>query len=689
MKNQLSQSLRLLLAVGAAPLATAATLSCTLLTPAPAHAADAAPANRPFLSPLFSSNMVLQRDCPLPIWGWTTPGAAVKVMIHNQAVTTKAGADGKWMALLKPLKAGGPFMLMVDGPVKSTLNNVLVGDVWICSGQSNMEMGIGNVNNAKQEIADADYPQIRLFTVKKSIAMEPRPGLDVDPSQLMGSWSVCSPQTVGVGGWNGFSAAGYFFGRELYKNLKVPIGLIHTSWGGTVAEAWTSADALQTMPDFKPAVAQMLAARGDAAQGEHSMAEKMFAWYMKNDPGTTAKWDGDGFNDADWQTMNLPTAWEAAGIPELAQFDGVMWFRREFDLPAGAEGKACKLHLGPIDDRDTTWVNGTPIGGMDEYNLDRVYNIPAGVLKPGKNSLAVRVLDTGGAGGVNGKPEQMFVEVPGADNIALAGAWKYKIGVPLAKTTPLPIMVSNNPNVPTVLYNGMIAPLLPYGIKGAIWYQGESNAGRAYQYRTLLPTMIQDWRTRWNEGDFPFYIVQLANYQQSSPTPTEDAWAELREAQLMTAEHLPNTGIAVTIDIGDAGDIHPKNKQEVGRRLALAALAKTYGEKREYSGPEYKSMKVEGGKIRLAFAHTGGGLMLKNDGSLTGFAVAGEDHKFAWADAKIEGDTVVVSSSTVSSPVAVRYAWHINPVSSLYNKAGLPASPFRTDTWPGVTVNNK
>ena len=235
----------------------------------------------------------------------------------------------------------------------------------------------------------------------------------------------------------------------------------------------------------------------------------------------------------------------------------------------------------------------------------------------------------------------------------------------------------------------MIAPLLPYGIKGAIWYQGESNAGRAYQYRTLLPTMIKDWRTRWNEGDFPFYIVQLANFQQSNPTPTEDAWAELREAQLMTAEHLPNTGLAVTIDIGDADDIHPKNKQEVGRRLALAALAKTYGEKIEYSGPDYKSMKIEGSKIRLTFAHLGGGLATKGDEKLTGFAIAGDDHKFVWADAKIEGNTVVVSASSVANPVAVRYAWHINPVCNLYNKAGLPASPFRTDTWPGITVNNK
>ena len=474
---------------------------------------------KPYVSPIFASNMVLQRKIPVPVWGWTKPGEKVTVSVEGRSATAVADPDGKWMAKLSPLPVGGPYKMRIEGTQQTvTLDNILVGDVWICSGQSNMEMGIGNVNDAPKEIADANYPQIRLFTVMKKVAYEPQISLVKRDADLMGQWSVCSPETVKTGGWNGFSAVGYFFGRQLYQDVKVPIGLIHTSWGGTIAEAWTSAEALKTMPDFKPAV------------------EKV------------------------------------------------------------AEIKA------------------TPATGKQD----------------------------------------------------------------------------NNPNVVTVLYDGMIAPLIPYGIKGAIWYQGESNAGRAYQYRTLLPTMIKDWRTRWGEGDFPFFIVQLANFQKSSDEPKDDAWAELREAQSMTARNLPKTGIAVIIDIGDAADIHPKDKQTVGKRLALSAEAIAYGKKLEYSGPQYKSMSPanDGSAIRLAFDHLGGGLMAKGD-KLTGFAIAGEDRKFVWADAQIQGNSVIVSSTKVPHPMAVRYAWHINPVCNLYNKAGLPASPFRTDDWPGITLNNK
>ena len=469
----------------------------------------------------------------------------------------------------------------------------------------------------------------------------------------------------------------------------MPIGLIHTSWGGTPAEAWTSGEALaQKVPEYAPAVERMAEVRTRMARGERPYLAMMTDWYIANDPGTAQIWNNMGFNDATWPTMNLPGAWEQSGVPELANFDGVLWYRRAFELAEGEESSQCILHLGIIDDRDTTWVNGRLVGATDAATAERTYTLPLGALHAGKNEIAVRVLDTGGAGGFTGKPEQMYLEVTDGRKIPLTGAWKYKVGVSLPNAKPLPTPVDNNPNAPTVLYNGMIAPLIPLGIKGAIWYQGESNAGKAYQYRTLLPAMITDWRSRWKEGDFPFYIVQLANWQQPNPNPVEDAWAELREAQSMTAQHLPNAGIAVTMDIGDAGDIHPKNKQEVGKRLALVALAKTYGEKIEYSGPEYKSMKVEGNRIRLTFAHSGG-LTTPNGEPLKGFAIAGEDHKFAWADAKIEGDSIVVSSAQVPNPVAVRYAWHINPVANLYNKAGLPASPFRTDTWPGVTVNNK
>jgi sialate O-acetylesterase len=630
---------------------------------------------KPFLHPLFSDNMVLQRDRPVPIWGWTQPGRKVTVRIAEKTATAIADAQGKWMVKIGPLPAGGPYTVSVSGPASVTLNNVLAGDVWVCSGQSNMAMGIGNVNNAEQEIADANYPQIRLFTVPNTIATEPAVLLSRDPVQLMGIWSVCTPKTVATGGWNGFSAVGYFFGRDLYQQLRIPIGLIHTSWGGTPAEAWTSADALKSLPDFRPALDQLAAENTD--QSHLTFAQKMEAWWAKNDPGSAsgAGWAAPDFDASAWKTMTLPTVWEKAGLPG---FDGIVWFRKEIALPEAAAGAEAMLHLGPIDDRDTTWVNGVKVGQTNEYTIPRDYKLPAGTLRAGKNLIAVRVLDTGGDGGIYGAADQMKLEV-GGQSFPLAGDWLYQASTPLSKTSPAPQRIGEDPTFPTVLYNGMISPLLPYGIKGAIWYQGEANVGRAAQYRKLLPTLIGDWRSRFQSGEFPFFIVQLANFMETPAEPREDAWAELCEAQQMTARTVPRTGLAVSIDIGDAKDIHPKNKQEVGRRLALNALALVYGQKVEYSGPVYRSMKQEGNAIRLTFTHVGDGLVPKGGDRLEGFAIAGEDKHFVWADAKIEGSTVVVSSPKVPNPVAVRYAWASNPVCNLYNRAGLPASPFRTD----------
>ena len=629
---------------------------------------------KPLLHPLFTSNMVLQRDMSAPIWGWTAPGQQVTVVMGLKASKAVAGADGKWMAGIGPFPAGGPHTLIVIGPQTVILDNVLVGDVWICSGQSNMEMGIGAIN-APQDIAQANTPQIRLFTVPKAIAAEP-----LRTFNSRSRWLVCTPETVAGGGWGGFSAVAYFFGRHLERELKVPIGLIHTSWGGTVAEAWTSGTALRTMPDFQPAVTQMEAMAAEQKQGSFDFDKKMAEWWTKNDPGSAegAAWADASFAAAGWKTMNLPTLWEAAGLPD---FDGVVWFRKEFEVPESWVGQDLMLHLGPIDDRDTTWINGVKVGGLDSYQTPRDYKIPANVVKPGRNVVAVRVLDTGGGGGIYGKPEEMKLEVAGdsgAAPISLAGPWLYRDSAPLSNMQPAPQRFDDNPNLPTVLYNGMIAPLVPFAIKGAIWYQGESNAGRARQYRTLLPTMIQDWRSRFGVGEFPFFIVQLANFMATKAEPGESAWAELREAQLLTSQRVPKSGIAVATDIGDATDIHPRNKQDVGHRLALAALAVAYGQKIEYSGPVYRALKREGNALRLRFDHTGGGLMAKGD-KLQGFAIAGDDKRFVWSDARIDGDTIVVSSPQVPNPVAVRYAWPDNPVANLYNRAGLPASPFRTD----------
>ena len=648
-------------------------LCAALAAPMPAFAQMATTSvNHPFLNPLFSDEMVLQRGQSDPVWGWTTPGATVRVSVAGKKASAVAGADGAWMARLPLLPTGGPYTLRVDGPQTAVLVNVQVGDVWVCSGQSNMEFGLGNAINADQETAAANYPKIRLFMVQHNVKLDPQATAPVAP------WAICTPQSVRQGGWNGFSAVGYFFGRDLYKSQHVPIGLIETDWGGTPAEAWTSGPALTKLPDFRAAVAQL----GSSGSVTTSMAQQMSAWYAKNDPGMAAKWSDPTADAAAWPTMTLPVLFQDAGIPELSSFNGIIWFRKTVDIPADAAGKDVTLHF-MADDNDTTWINGTQVGAMEGYNIPRAYHVPAGVLKAGPNTIAVRVLDTGGKGGIYGDPAGLSLEVPEGRTISLVGPWQYQAGVSLTKAAPLPRGPVDQ-NTPTTLFNGMVNPLIPFGIKGAIWYQGEANAGRAYQYRTLLPAMIGDWRTRWGEGNFPFYIVQLANW-----APGGDSWPELQEAQWLTAKNVPNVGIATAIDIGDAIDIHPKNKQEVGRRLALVAEAQAFGEKVEDSGPLYKAMTVDGGAIRLTFTHLGGGLTAKNAAPLTGFTIAGADRKFVPADARIDGDAVAVSSALVPSPVAVRYAWAADPAISLYNKANLPALPFRTDDWPGVTVNNK
>lgn len=633
-------------------------------------------AAKPFLHPLFSDDMVLQRGVKVPVWGWTTPGASVTVELRGQKATAVADADGKWVARFGPFEAGGPYTLAVSGPQSVTLNNVLIGDVWLCSGQSNMEMGVTQVDNAKEEVARADYPMIRLYAVPKTIAAAPQ-------STIQGRWLVATPANIMSGGWGGFSAVAYFFGRHLHQELKVPIGLIHSSWGGTVAEGWVSAEALSEMQEFQPAIkslAETMAAPQKAAVDVDRATE---AWWPKNDPGSSAApaWSDPALDTSQWKTMRLPQLWEEGGLPE---YDGVVWFRRTFELPADWAGRDLVLSLGPIDDRDTTFVNGVRVGAMSQYDAPRTYKVPASALKPGVNTVAVRVLDTGVGGGIYGSPEQLKI-VPaegGGAGLSLAGDWSYRPSVALDKVAEAPPTqpASGNLGLVNARYNAMIAPLLPFAIKGAIWYQGESNVGRAAQYEKLLPVLIRDWRARFQVGDFPFFIVQLANYLGRKTEPGDSEWARLREAQLHVSQAVPRAGLAVAIDIGDAKDIHPKNKQEVGRRLALAALEIAYGKKGASAGPVYRSMKEDGGVIRLSFDHADGGLVLKPDaGGSSGFAIAGEDRRFVWADAVVKGREVWVSSPQVKFPIAVRYGWADNPVSTLYNGAGLPASPFRTD----------
>jgi sialate O-acetylesterase len=624
---------------------------------------------RPFLNPLFSDHVVLQRDVPVPVWGWAEPGQRIKVALAGQSVETTANDQGKWSAKLGPYPAGGPHVLEVTGPKSVEVKDILIGDVWVCSGQSNMEWPLILANNAEKEVASASYPRLRVFTVPKTIALEPRATVDA-------SWQVCTPQTA-----PGFSAVGYFFGRELGRELNVPIGLIHTSWGGTVAEAWASAGALEAMPDFQKALEEIPAETAEQDKPRMKFEDAMAVWWKKNDPGTSEQppWSDPKLDATSWKTMKLPGHWEQGGLPG---FDGLAWFRKDVTLPDTWDAKAATLSLGPIDDRDSTFINGVAVGQMNAWNAPRNYKVPAGLLKAGRNVIAVRVLDTAGNGGFAGEDKDLKLTPAGdlkAEPISLAGDWAYKASTPLGQLSTPPELTATNPNKVTVLYNGMIAPLKPFPIKGAIWYQGESNAGRAAQYRKLLPTMIQDWRAAFESGDFPFYIVQLANFLPVQKQPVESAWAELREAQYLTTKALPNVGLALAIDIGDAVDIHPRNKQDVGRRLALNALASAYGKDVECSGPVYKAKEIQGPSIRLTFDHLGGGLVAKGSEKLEGFAIAGADGKYVWADASIDGDTIVVSSPKVEKPANVRYAWADNPICNLYNQAGLPAVPFRTD----------
>lgn len=617
---------------------------------------------KPYVHRLFNDHMVFPRDVEAPVWGWCEPGKEVTVAMAGKSAKAVAGADGRWQVKLGPFGAGGPHELVITGPKEEKITDVLIGDVWICSGQSNMEWGVNSSNNPQEEIAKANHPKIRLFYVPKRISTEPQ-------ANVIADWDVCSPQSVA-----GFSAVGYYFGRHVHEQTGIPIGLINSNWGGTVAEAWTSAGALRTMDDFKGAVDDF---ERMAKNGQDDFEQIMAEWWKRNDPGSVG---GLGFADpgvdvGGWKTMNVPGHWEGQGLPN---FDGIVWFRRDFDLPENWTDKDAKLHLGPIDDRDTTWVNGSKVGEMSDWNHDRTYKVPKKLLKTGRNTIAVRVLDTGGGGGFHGRAEQLKLERQGGDPVALAGEWRWNMTKPIGEVSQPPTRLDNNPNAITVLSNGMIACLEPFAIKGAIWYQGESNAGRAEQYRRLLPTMIKDWRQRFGVGDFPFYIVQLANFMERTNDPVQSGWAELRESQLWTAQNIPNTGIAVTIDIGEAHDIHPRNKQDVGKRLALEALAKTYGKQLVHQGPLYKGMKVEGNAVRLEFDHVGGGLEQRGD-KLAGFAIAGADGKFVHGEARIDGATVIVTGAGIDQPTAVRYGWANNPPATLFNKDGLPASPFRTD----------
>ena len=642
----------------------------------------AGPAGNIELPALFTDNMVLQRDIPCPVWGKAEPGKMVTVEFAGQKKRARTNKEGNWKIKFSPLKAGVTGELVIAGKDTMRLKNVIAGDVWVGSGQSNMEMplaGWGEVLNFREEIANANYPDLRLFRIEHATSVVP-----VDTIQRSYGWDVVTRETVPL-----FSSTAYFFGRHLVQNLDVPIGLLETCWGGTIIEAWTSGSSLKKLQEFAQIVQEMETNTDDYQAQIAKYSRKLAQWQASMDSLVAVhdkgeSWQNTDVNAADWESMDLPILWEQAGLPG---FDGVVWFRKTFILPEHWQNQELTVSLGPIDDIDITWVNGTQIGSEQVYNKDRVYTIPASAVRPGENVIAIRVVDTGGGGGIWGTAEQMYLLSATGEKKSLAGKWIYMESLSLKNIPPRP-MSPEGPNRPMVLYNAMINPVIPFAIKGAIWYQGESNASRAFQYRTLFANMITDWRQTWGVGDFPFLFVQLANFQEANPIPVEDDWAELREAQTM-ALALPNTGMAVAIDIGDAQDIHPKNKQEVGKRLALNALKIAYNQDVVFSGPIYKSMQVEDNKIRISFDHVNGGLTTNDGDAVRGFAVAGADSQFVWANVEIDGDQVIVWNNKVSSPVAVRYAWSANPDANLCCKEGLPASPFRTDDWQGITFGKK
>jgi sialate O-acetylesterase len=647
------------------------------------------------LAPLFTDNMVLQQKRSVPIWGRGTPGDTIAVRASwGEQSMTMVGADSAWMLNLKTPSAGGPARIEIrHDQTTLSLTNVLIGEVWLCSGQSNMEMPLegwppnDTIANSAQEISHAFFfPTIRLFTVKRAFSPEPE-------STCEGTWAECSPATA-----PGFSATAYFFGKALQQALKVPVGLIHSSWGGTPVESWTSAERLSGIAGYDSVIRKIRSSVDSLRVLRTWLASFPVIEVRQREP--KIRWRNLAFNDSvcarrnfrdsSWLEMKLPVLWEKAG---LGQFDGTVWFRKQVTIPAGWVHHDLVLDLGPVDDMDLTYVNGVKVGSHEEegrWNVNRTYRVPGSLVDSTLLQIAVRVIDFQGGGGIYGQEKALSIHPDNAEQqVSLAGTWKY---LPVAEFRDsrlyvfgaeeqawdqrprLPVDISGYS--PTTLYNGMIAPLAPFAIRGAIWYQGEANTGNPLLYKTLFPAMIENWRNTFRNENFPFYYVQIAPYEYGPATHSE----LLREAQFVTLA-VPNTGMAVTLDIGNPKNIHPANKQDVGKRLALWALTKTYGQKVEFSGPLYKSMKKKKNSIELSFEDVGKGLVLRSSGHGNGFQIAGADSVFKDAVVKVQGNKLIISHPEIASPQAVRYAFSNSAEATLFNKAGLPSPSFRTDSW--------
>jgi sialate O-acetylesterase len=642
-----------------------------LATPALGGRAPEQAGPPPFVSAIFGDGMVLQRDKVNTIWGWSTPGDVVKVDIADKSATGTAGADGKWTVKIQPPPVGGPYTVKIAGKQTVELKDVLVGDVWICAGQSNMGFGLRQARNGAEEVKNANYPQMRFYSVAERPAYSPQ-------IAVRGTWRAVSPATAG-----GLSATAYFFGRRVHQDAKVPIGLIQAAVGGAPGETFISAGGFGNFKEMQSGVDEV---ERRAKQPGRQYGNFINHWLDEYDIGTKngANWADPALDDSSWKPVAIPGDFKelgvAGGVPAL------MWFRKEIDLPDPLPQGRASIALGIVSKMDTVYVNGQPVGNSSWVENARNYG--ARGLKPGRNVIAIRLYKFRPVSGFLSGAAALKLIV-GGQTIPLAGEWKGKLAIDGHDPKAVwPLGPETVTSMPTVLYNGMIAPLVPLAITGAVYYQGESNTERAAQYRSLLPALITDWRKEFGQGDFPFYIISLPAFQHRKDQPGDDSWAELREAQNLTAKKLPHTCVAITIDTGDPDNIHPIDKLQGGDRLGYCALADHYGQKVPYSGPTVAKVEKTKSAIKLHFDHTDGGLVVKGD-KLGEFSIAGADRKWYWADAKIEGNTIVVSSSSVPNPVAVRYAWQSNPLATLFNGAGLPAPPFRTDDWPLSTAKHE
>lgn len=594
---------------------------------------------------LVSDRMVLQRDTELDIWGWADPGEKVTVRFQGRHYDTETGADGCWHVLLPPQQAGGPFVLEVNEIV---IRDVLVGDVWLCSGQSNQETPIARLTDKFPEINVSNNHMIRHYKV---------PTQDVKGElreEIAGNAGWHSAIASDVMNW---TALAYFFAQEAYEHTHVPVGMLVSSLGGSAIESWISQEHLKEFPQLlvdQAAFDSLKLARQDRGAG---------------------RWQLPECDDSDWATMTVPGYWRENG----ADIRGTVWCRKTFDVPASMAGRHARLYMGTMVDSDSVFVNGTFVGFTSYTYPPRKYDIPAGVLREGKNVIAVRLTANGGNGGF--VKDKRYAIVGDEAEIDLTGTWRYKTGIDQSEVQRLSARLANLDRTGSGLYNGMIYPIRHYRVKGAIWYQGETNAGNPAPYADYLKALITNWRELWQWPDMPFLLVQLPNFMEKKDRPTDSGWARIRDAQFRTALSVPHTELAVTYDAGEWNDIHPLDKKTVAHRLFLGARRLVYGEKVNASGPLYKDMQVDGDRIVLSFTETGRGLACRGK-ELKHFAIAGEDRKFVWAKAVILGNKVVVSSPEVKHPVAVRYAWSDNPSdANLCNKDGLLASPFRTDNW--------